>query len=290
MVDHTEHDAVTGRETTGHEWDGIKELNTPLPRWWVYVFYATIVWSIGYWIVYPAWPGISGYTRGLFDYSSREQYAEQVASTAEARKVWTDQFKGQPIEQIVANTDLLNYGIAGGRAVFAANCTACHGAGGQGGKGYPTLADDDWLWGGDLASIQQTITHGVRSSADPDTRQSEMPRFGVDGLLTPEQISDVAEFVLSLSNRSNDAVAAGRGKAIFADQCAACHGEAGGGNSELGAPNLTDEIWLYGAERQDIIAQITNPHMGVMPNWRQRFDETTIKMLTIYVHSLGAER
>src|SRR5215471_8452312 len=130
-----ESDAATGQKTTGHEWDGIKELNTPLPKWWLYVFYATIVWAIGYWVVYPAWPSLSSYTRGVLGYNSHEQYAEQAAAAAEARKVWTDQFKGQDIQQIAAKPELLNYAIAGGRSVFAANCAPCHGSGGQGAKG-----------------------------------------------------------------------------------------------------------------------------------------------------------
>jgi len=289
MADLTERDKVSGTETTGHEWDGIKELNTPLPKWWLYVFYATIVWSIGYWVVYPAWPGITGYTKGLLGYSSRAQYAEQAASIAKARQTWTDQFKGRPITEIVKNPELLNYGIAGGHSVFAANCAPCHGAGGEGGNGYPSLADDDWLWGGDLAAVEQTISHGIRSS-DPETRTSEMPKFGVDKLLSPEQIDDVAEFVLSLTQRSKNAEAAKRGAMVFAEQCAACHGRKGKGNAELGAPNLADQIWLYGGEKRDIVAQIANPRMGVMPAWGRRLDDATIKMVTIYVHSLGAEK
>ena len=282
----TERDAVSGRETTGHEWDGIKELNTPLPKWWLYVFYATIVWAIGYWVVYPAWPSLSGYTRGILGYNSHAQYADQAAAAAAARQVWTDRFKGKDITQIAADPQLLDYAIAGGRSVFAANCAACHGSGGQGAKGFPNLADDDWLWGGDLASIEQTISNGIRNS-NADSRQSEMPKFGADALLTPEQINEVAEYVLSFSSRSKDSAAAGRGKAIFADQCAACHGENGEGVKDVGGPSLKDGIWLYGGEKVDIVAQLTNPRMGVMPVWKERLDDAAIKMVAIYVHSLG---
>jgi cytochrome c oxidase cbb3-type subunit 3 len=282
-----EQDRATARQTTGHEWDGIKELNTPLPSWWLYVFYACIVWSIGYWIVYPAWPSLSGYTAGLFGYSTRATFSEQMREVAEARAVWTDRFQGQTVEQVAANPDLLNYSIAGGRAAFAVNCKPCHGAGGQGAPGYPVLADDDWIWGGDLASIEQTIRYGIRNPHE-SSRQSEMPRFGVDGLLTADEIADAAAYVLTLSGGNVDAAAAERGKTLFAEQCAACHGEDGKGIAELGAPNLTDPIWLFGdGSRERLIAQIADPRQGVMPNWDGRLDDATIKMVTIYVHALG---
>jgi cytochrome c oxidase cbb3-type subunit III len=281
-----EHDKVTGRQTTGHEWDGIKELNTPLPSWWLYVLYATIVWAIGYWIVYPAWPSLSSYTAGLFGYSTRAEFSKDMLAEAAARQVWTDQLKGLPVDQVAANPDLLNYSMAGGRAIFAVNCQPCHGAGGQGAPGYPVLADDDWIWGGDLASIEQTIRYGVRSVHE-STRLSEMPRFGADAMLTPEQIADTADYVVTLSGGKSDAAAAERGKALFAEQCAACHGEQGKGMLELGAPNLTDQIWLYGGSREQIVAQITAPKQGVMPTWEGKLDDNTVKMLTVYVHSLG---
>jgi cytochrome c oxidase cbb3-type subunit III len=281
-----EHDKATGQQTTGHEWDGIKELNTPLPSWWLYVLYATIVWAIGYWIVYPAWPSLSSYTAGMFGYSTRAEFSKDMLAEAAARQVWTDQLKGLPVDQVATNPDLLNYSMAGGRAIFAVNCQPCHGAGGQGAPGYPVLADDDWIWGGDLAAIEQTVRFGVRS-AHESTRFSEMPRFGADAMLTPEQIADAADYVVKLSGGQPDAAAAERGKTVFAEQCAACHGEDGKGLAELGGPNLTDQIWLYGGSREQIIAQIGTPKQGVMPNWEGKLDDNTVKMLTVYVHSLG---
>ncbi len=281
-----EHDEVSGRKTTGHAWDGIKELNTPLPSWWVYVFYATIIWGIGYWIVYPAWPMVSDYTRGLLGYSSRADVTDQLRQAAAARAQQTAQLTQLSVEQIAADPQLLNYAIAGGRSVFAVNCAPCHGAGGQGGHGYPVLADDDWLWGGDLANIERTIRYGVRGTSS-ETRQSEMPKFGVDGLLTAAQIADVTAYVLSLSGEPVDKEAAARGQPIFAEQCVACHGEDGGGNIELGAPSLKDKIWLYGNTATAVSAQVTNPHHGVMPTWEGRLDDATIKMVAVYVHSLG---
>ena len=286
MSGSTEHDEVSGRTTTGHVWDGIKELNTPLPSWWLYVLYATIVWAFGYWIVYPAWPMVSDYTRGLFGYSSRADVTEQLQAATAARSQWTDQLTKLSVEKISADPQLLNYAMAGGRSVFAVNCAPCHGAGGQGGHGYPVLADDDWLWGGDLANIERTIRYGIRSTSS-ETRQSEMPKFGVDQLLTAPQIVDVAAYVLSLSGETADKDAAARGQPIFAEQCVACHGEDGGGNMELGAPSLKDKIWLYGNTAAAVAAQVTNPHHGVMPTWEGRLDDATIKMVAVYVHSLG---
>jgi cytochrome c oxidase cbb3-type subunit III len=282
----TERDAVTGRETTGHEWDGIKELNTPLPKWWVYVFIATIVWSFGYWVVYPAWPGISGYTKGLIGYNTRASLDETMQAASEARRQWTDRIAASSVEEIAADPELLAYSVAGGRTLFAENCAPCHGAGGEGAPGYPNLADDSWMWGGQLAAIEQTIRYGVRSGHE-SARASEMPRFGLDGLLERGQISDVAEHVLSLSGASTDAAAAARGATVYAENCASCHGETGAGNRELGAPALNDAIWLYAGDKAGIEQQVTKPRHGVMPTWSGRLDEVSIKLLSVYVHSLG---
>jgi cytochrome c oxidase cbb3-type subunit III len=281
-----ERDPVTGTETTGHEWDGIKELNTPLPKWWLYVLYATIVWSIGYWVVYPAWPSFVGYSRGVLGYSTRASYEQQAVAAADAQKVWLDRIASSPVDRIVQDPELFDFAQNGGKAVFAENCAPCHGAGGQGGPGYPTLADDSWLWGGKLADIEQTIRYGIRSS-HAETRTSEMPKFGADEVLTPGQISDVADYVLSLSGTGIDRTVADRGATFFAENCASCHGDKGQGMQELGAPALNDSIWLYGGERQAIVAQITQPKHGVMPMWEDRLSDNWIKMLTVYVHSLG---
>ncbi|MEX2009374.1 MAG: cytochrome-c oxidase, cbb3-type subunit III [Dongiaceae bacterium] len=286
MATKVERDAVTGQDTTGHEWDGIKELNTPLPTWWLYVFYATIVWSIGYWVVYPAWPSLTGYTRGVIGYSSRADLAARLDQATEARRGWTDRLAAATVEDIAADPELLRYAMSGGRAVFADNCAPCHGSGGQGAPGFPNLVDDSWMWGGGLAAIEQTVRFGVRSGHD-ETRVSEMPRFGVDDMLADADIADVAQYVLSLTNRAADPAAAERGTTVFADNCAACHGEDAGGLAEVGAPSLNDAIWLFGGEPEDILAQVRNPQHGVMPAWQDRLNDAAIKMATVYVHSLG---
>jgi cytochrome c oxidase cbb3-type subunit 3 len=276
-------DALTGTETTGHEWDGLKELNTPLPKWWLYVFYATILFSVGYTIAFPAWPSLSGYTRGVLGYSSRESLRNDLAALRAERAVWLDRFETASVDDIAADPELQRFAMAGGRAIFADNCAPCHGAGGAGARGYPILADDDWIWGGTRGDIHQTIVYGIRNGHD-EARIAEMPAYGADGILERADIAAVAEHVLSLSGA---APANTRGAEIFAENCVACHGEDGKGMPEQGGPNLTDGIWLYGGGREAVIAQITKPRLGVMPVWQGRLDPASIKQVAIYVHSLG---
>ncbi len=286
MPTKVEKDQITGTRTTGHEWDGIKELDTPLPKWWLYVFYATIVWSLGVFILYPSLPTLSTYFPGITGYWSRAELAENLKAQQEIRAPFVKRIQAASLEEIRADPELFDFAVAGGRVIFAENCAACHGAGGAGAKGFPNLADDDWLWGGDLEAIRHTIAHGVRN-ANAESRNSAMPRFGADGILTPAQIADVAEYVLSLSGTAGDREAAERGAALFSENCASCHGEAGEGNVELGAPRLSDKIWLYGGDKASIVQTITYSRNGTMPAWSERLDEATIKMLTIYVHALG---
>lgn len=281
-----EKDAVTGTMTTGHEWDGIRELNTPLPKWWLWVFYACVVWSIGYYVFYPTLPGVNG----ILGWSQRAELEQKMAAERERVKPMLDRIRTTPAAEIQRQPDLAAFAVAGGRAAFADNCAPCHGAGGAGAKGgFPSLADDEWIWGGDLDAIQRTIAFGIRS-AHAETRQSQMPRFGLDGMLTPVQIADTAEFVLSLSGRSTVPAAAERGRAIYAEQCSACHGTEGRGLAEMGAPNLADRIWLYGGDKAAIERSIQVARGGVMPAWAERLDEATIRMLTLYVHQLGGGR
>lgn len=287
MPTKTEKDTTAGRATTGHEWDGIRELDTPLPKWWLYVFYATVVFAVGYCILYPAIPGLSWHSKGVLDHNTnRETLALDMAKATAAQSGLRDRIRAASLADIRNNADLLAFAEIGGRALFNENCAPCHRTGGAGARGYPNLADDDWLWGGTLEAIHQTITHGVRN-ADPDSRQSQMPRFAADNILKPAQISDVADYVLSLSGHSAPPEAAARGRGIFAENCALCHGEDGKGNQEVGAKNLTDGIWLYGGDKATIVETISNARNGSMPAWGARLDPTAVKMLAIYVHSLG---
>jgi cytochrome c oxidase cbb3-type subunit 3 len=284
-----EKDAISGQDTTGHEWDGVRELNTPLPKWWLYVFYATIAWSLAWFVLYPAWPSLSSHTKGMIGYSSREEVGRQIARQTAERAPFVDRIRAASLDDIRKNPELLNYALSGGRAAFADNCAPCHGPGGGGAKGFPNLADDDWLWGGDLAAVHRTIAFGVRN-ANAESRQPLMPRFGTDKILTPQQIDDTAEFVLSLSGASKDTAAAGRGRPLFAENCASCHGEKGQGNIEFGAPNLTDKIWLYGGDKAAVVQSIAQPRNGSMPAWSERLDAALVKMLAVYVHALGGGR
>ncbi|WP_449256107.1 cytochrome-c oxidase, cbb3-type subunit III [Bosea sp. (in: a-proteobacteria)] len=283
-------DQVTGVSTTGHSWDGIKELDTPMPRWWLITFYATIVWALAYMAAYPAWPLLRTATTGLLGYSSRGEIKKELNAAQEAKAGYIAAISSKTIDEIMADDSLRTFAAAAGAAAFKVNCVQCHGSGAQGSPGYPNLNDDEWLWGGTAKDIQQTIAHGIRYTEDPDTRISEMPAFG--GMLDSKQIAQVTSHVLSLSGKAEDATPAdlAAGKAVFAQNCAACHGEAGKGNRELGAPDLTDAIWLYGATPAAIAAQIRAPRHGVMPAWAGRLGDTLVKELTVYVHSLGGGR
>lgn len=279
-------DAETGFHTTGHEWDGIQELNRPLPRWWLWTFYATIVWSIGYMIAYPAIPLIRGSTEGVLGVTTRTEVAADMANARAAQAVYLERIAELPLEEIRADADLARFAISGGRSAFLVNCVQCHGSGAAGSPGYPNLNDDDWLWGGTLESIYHTVAYGIRST-HPDTHLSSMPAFGADELLTRAEIASVADYVLSMSGQEHDAEAATAGEQLYADNCASCHGDNGEGIRDLGAPRLSDAITLYGNTRQNIITQISQPRHGVMPAWEGRLDDTTIKQLTLYVHALG---
>lgn len=280
-----EKDALTGQETTGHEWDGIEELNNPLPKWWLYVFYACIVWAVGYMILYPALPGLNGYTKGLLGWDRRAEVQEEIQQAQAAQSRFLDGIRETELAGIMDDADLLNFSLRGGQAAFADNCAACHGQGGAGRPGgYPALVDDAWLWGGELEQIHQTIAYGVRNQYS-DSRSSMMPAFG--NILDREEVNAVAEYVLSLSGEPKTPELAEAGSEIFANQCTACHGPEGGGMTQLGAPALNDNIWLYGGERSDLRSQISNPQHGVMPAWEPRLGEEMVKMLAVYVHALG---
>ena len=285
--EHKEIDALTGTATTGHEWDGLRELNTPLPRWWLWLFYITIVWAVGYWVVYPAWPLLTSSTQGVFGWHSRAAVVADLDDLKQQRGPMMDKLATASVTEIVNDPQLLDFARAQGRTAFADNCAPCHGAGGGGAKGYPNLNDDDWLWGGKLAAIEQTIRHGARSD-DKESHEGTMPAFGRDGILKANEISAVADFVRSLSGLSTEpGFDAALGKKVFADNCALCHGPDGKGKRDVGAPNLTDKIWLYSSDKQTIMQGVQNGRGGVMPAWNGRLSEPIIKALIVYVYSFG---
>ena len=277
-------DQPTGTQTVGHEWDGIEELDTPLPRWWLWTFYLTIVFAIGYVIAYPAWPMIDKATQGVLGWTSRGQLAEEMTAADQARTSIREQLARTPIERLGEDSELLQQAVAGGAAAFRVNCVQCHGSGAGGSQqlGYPNLNDDDWLWGGDIKASHYTLTHGIRQPGDDETRTSQMPPFA--GAFDNAQLDQLVDHVLSLSGKSESNSV---GAQLYADNCVACHGANGGGNRELGAPRLDDAIWLRGSNREAIKRQILDPRMGMMPKWEGRLDPVTVKMLAAYVHSLG---
>ena len=277
-----ERDAFTGTETTGHEWDGIKELNTPLPRWWVWVFILCIIWSVGYWWVMPAWPTLHSFTQGSEDWSSREQVMQDVQAGRDARAPREQAVLEASLTEIQADPALYQFAQKGGKSAFGLYCAQCHGAGAAGAEGIANLNDDSWIWGGTLADIQETIRVGVRSE-HPETRYNMMPSF--DGLLSGQEVSDVADYVLSLSAGTSSASMPGA--TMFEEQCAACHGMSGEGDRMMGGPRLSDAIWLYGGTKEHVMNQILHPRHGMMPTWEVRLDPATIKQLAIYVHALG---
>lgn len=280
-------DDATGVETVGHEWDGIEELNNPLPRWWLWSFYACIAFSIAYCVVYPAWPMIDKATAGTFGWTSRGQLDQEMKAEAARKAGLLAELDKASIEQIAADPRLRRAAIDGGRAAFKVNCIQCHGNGAAGSAGYPNLNDDDWLWGGDVATIHQTLVHGVRQPGDDATRMSQMPAFGRDGILTPAQVQDVVSHVRVISAQEKPSGSSQRGAEIYAANCVACHAASGEGDRAFGAPKLSDAIWLYGGDRKALTQTVTNARYGVMPSWGTRLDPVTVKMLATYVHSLG---
>lgn len=275
-------DEQTGQTTTGHSYDGIEELNTPLPRWWLWTFYATIVWAVIYTIAFPAWPLITQATGGILGYSTRGEVASEIAAHEAQNAPLVTELLGVELAALPENDDLHRYAIARGAAVFRSQCSQCHGSGAAGAIGYPNLLDNDWLWGGQLEEIAYSIRHGIRNETDGDAHYSEMPVFGE--WLEPAEIDQLADHVLALSSGQ---IPGEDGAILFEDNCSSCHGEAGQGDRSQGAPNLTDAIWLYGGDRDTVVETITNSRYGVMPAWGQRLDEEDVRAVAAYVHSLG---
>ncbi len=290
MVERKRIDEPTGTQTVGHEWDGIEELDTPMPRWWLWTFYATCVWALGYVILYPAWPLIDSATAGTLGWSSRADLAAELAAETQRRAPMLTALSAVAPDALLRDERLMRAAIAGGESAYKVHCVQCHGSGADGirpGSGYPNLNDDDWLWGGTITDIEYTLVHGIRNPDHAETRISAMPAFGRDGILETAQIADIVSHVRVLSRQESASASAQRGAALFTANCAVCHGTAGEGQRSLGAPRLNDGIWLYGGTRAALTQTITNSRQGVMPRWGNRLDAVTIRMLAAYVHARG---
>ncbi|RKF14612.1 cytochrome-c oxidase, cbb3-type subunit III [Roseovarius spongiae] len=272
-------------KTTGHSWDGIEEFDNPMPRWWLWTFYATIIWGVGYTIAYPAWPMISGATSGLLGWSTRANVAADIQRAEDANKENWDQLASVDLAEIEKNPELNAYASKAGASVFMTFCAQCHGSGAAGAKGYPNLLDNDWLWGGRIEDIHATVAHGIRNEEDPDARYSEMPAFG--DILSKEEIDQVVNYVMSLSKTPRDASMVAAGETVFMDNCATCHGDDATGDRSMGAPNLRDAIWLYGGDYDTLKTTVTYSRFGVMPAWSSRLSDAQIRAVAAYVHQLG---
>ena len=288
-----ERDPVTGRETTGHEWNGIKELDTPIPRGVLMFLIVTHIWAIGWWFLAPTWPLGTTYTKGLLGFDQRTTVETRVIEGQQQRAGWTARLDSEPYESILADEALMQTVRNTGRQLFGDNCAACHGRDGRGNANYPDLTDGDWLWGGSPEQIETTMRVGI-NTAHPDSRIGQMPAFGRDAMLDRTEVRNVAAYVYSLTNpdystpANLERVTAGR--EVFATTCASCHGENAEGNQELGAPNLTDNYWIYGGSMDTIIASVHGGRQGHMPTWDERLTNAEIRTLALYVHDLATRQ
>ncbi|MCR8548123.1 cytochrome-c oxidase, cbb3-type subunit III [Salipiger sp. P9] len=278
-------------ETTGHSWDGIQEYNKPLPKWWLMVFYACIIWGVGYSIAFPAWPGIKTATAGLLGWSTRGNVEQAIKDHEAELAPINERLASVELTAITSDPELNTYALNAGAAVFRTWCAQCHGSGAAGAKGYPNLLDDDWLWGGTIEDIHYTVTAGIRNE-DTDVdyiRQSAMPAFGRDELLSDEEINQVVNFVMTLSGEEpQNASLVEAGAEVFDINCASCHGADGTGDRFQGAPNLTDAIWLYGGDFNTLHDTVFNARYGIMPPMGGAdLSEAEIRAVATYVHGLG---
>ena len=284
-------DPVTGRNTTGHEWNGIEELDTPVPRVVLFFLFATILFSIVYWVLMPAWPLGWSYTKGLLGFDDRAVVTKAVSDATAERAVWTDRVASADFATIQQDPELMRAVTQTGRTLFEDNCAVCHGVDAKGGPGYPNLAAKAWLWGGSPEQIVETITVDI-NSGHADTRVSQMMAFGRDGVLDRKQVNDVVAYVRSLSGATPAAGDADRlkaGQEVFAANCVACHGDDGKGKTDMGAPDLTDSHWIYGGDTQSVFNTVYAGRQGHMPHWGDRLTPVDIKVLALYVNSLGGE-
>ncbi|MCG8324129.1 MAG: cytochrome-c oxidase, cbb3-type subunit III [Thiotrichales bacterium] len=254
-------------ETMGHVWDeDLSEFNNPMPGWWLNMFYITLAWGLGYLILYP---GLGAFS-GTLDWTAQSQYEEELQQAEQQYGPIFDKYLSQPIEQVAMDPEALEIG----KSLFSTYCTTCHGSDARGARGYPNLRDNDWLYGGTPEAIETTIIQG---------RTGAMPAWGE--MLDDEKINDVTSYVIQLAGRDVDTQSASRGKQIYMTSCAICHGPEGQGNHQMGAPNLTDDIWLYGGSRKKITESIRIGRMGNMPPHGEFLGKSKVHLLAAYVYS-----
>lgn len=283
-------DPYTGQMTTGHEWNGIAELNAYVPKVVWYCYAITIIYSLIAWVLLPTWPLFSTYTTGILGADQRVLVEEQVAEAEAQRADWETQMETLSIEEIHANPELSAIVARTAPTIFGDNCEACHGATAEGGPGYPNLVDKAWLWGGDEEAIMETLRVGINSPHE-DTRFSEMMAYGRDGLLSRDELRTLVAHVRTISHQETSATpeVLAEGEELFATNCASCHGDDGTGMIDVGAPNLTDGFWIYGGDEASIYKTLVNGRKGWMPAWESRLSEAERKMLTAYIIGLGNE-
>lgn len=277
-------DPVTGYETTGHDWNGIQELNTPFPRIVLWALALTFLYSVVAWILLPAWPIGRDFTRGLLGLDQGEVALVGYKRLEAARSDWMSAFDDGNIATLETDPALMARARPAAARLFADNCAACHATDGSGGPGFPNLTDPDWLWGGRPETIAETLRVGINST-HPDTRFAQMPAFGRDGLLSHREIVAVAKYVVALGRGQTDPDSPGA--AVFAANCVPCHGEGGRGIPDNGAPTLVSNHWIYGGDMKTIMTTLWNGRQGEMPTWQDRLSAREINMLALYVASLS---
>ncbi len=292
-MDVEEVDPVSGRKTTGHEWNGIKELDTPVPRGVLIFLVVTHLFALLWWVLMPTWPVGTTYTKGILGTDQWQRIEEEMAQSQAARAQWTSAIETMSFEEIIADENLMQFVRDSGRQLFGDNCAACHGMDARGAANYPDLTDDDWLWGGGPENIAETLRVGI-NTAHEETRVAQMPAFGRDQMLERAQVRQVALYVRSLSHPEtstpDNAEALQAGREVFLTNCAACHGEDATGSRDVGAPNLTDDYWIYGGDMQTLVTSIHGGRQGHMPTWDERLSKSEIKTLALYVNDLGVEK
>lgn len=283
-----ERDPLTGHLTTGHEWNGIKELNTRVPRVVWFFIIVTHVWAVIIWILLPAWPLVTTYTGGLLGLDQREEVEEDIAAANRARADVIGRIDATSVGEIRADADLMRYVSETAHALYGDNCAVCHGAKAAGGPGFPSLVDKAWLWGGAPDEIMETLRVGINSQ-HPDTRTGQMLAFGREGMLEREQIHTLVDYVQSLSGGEISDERRTEGAELFADNCASCHGDGGHGMTDVGAPDLTDDFWIYGGDKESIFKTIWDGRQGWMPAWEGRLTEAQRKILTVHILNLAGK-